>query len=320
MKPQKFMLIMILIVFSACGSEEEIETEPIQTPEKAPASLPTPEITSTENPVEVISSISYSEDHIRHTLDVYLPGTGDGPFTTIIGIHGGAFRSRSKSLYAQIGPYFAQKGFAFVSINYRMAPIDSYPAQVNDSFCALAWVHANSEEYGFDPEHIAVLGGSAGGYLASMVATVDDPSRYLNDCPNDLPNGESVHAAVIFYGFYDFTNAQEDFPASEISPLQAYWGAKYEDLTTERLQEMSPMKQIDGSEPPFLLLHGLADTSIPSVMSERFANALMESGVEVELVLIEGAGHAFELSSLTSDPLAFSLDKIDAFLDRIFNP
>lgn len=63
-----------------------------------------------------------------------------------------------------------------------------------------------------------------------------------------------------------------------------------------------------------------ADTSIPSWLSERFAESLAQAGVDVELVLIEGAGHAFELTPLTGEEKALSLEKINAFLERTLQP
>jgi dipeptidyl aminopeptidase/acylaminoacyl peptidase len=77
---------------------------------------------------------------------------------------------------------------------------------------------------------------------------------------------------------------------------------------------------IDGSEPPFILIHGTADDSIPSVMSERFAESLVQTGVDVELVLLPDVGHAFELKPLTGAEMTLSLSKIEAFLGRVFAP
>jgi len=190
---------------------------------------------------------------------------------------------------------------------------------VEDSFCALAWLHANAEEYGFDPNRVVVTGGSSGGYLASMVGTVDDPSIYLENCPNEYPSTDAVQAVVIYYGIYDFTNPDHLSP-SDLGLLQPFWGAAYQDIPAERLEEMSPMAQIDGSEPPFIILHGTADLDVPSVMSERFAAALEQAGVDVELVLLPDVGHAFELMSLSGEPMTQVLSEIDDFLERTLDP
>jgi acetyl esterase/lipase len=303
--------LVAALVLAACGGDDADTV----TETSVAVSTAT---TTTRLPGGVLTDLPYAEDRSSQRLDVYLPTTGDGPYPTILAIHGGGFGAGSKSFYQKLGPYYAEQGYAFVAINYRLAPGDSYPAQVADSFCALAWLHAHHEEYGFDPNRVVVTGGSAGGYLASMVGTVDDPDIYLKDCPNEYPSGEAVQAAVIFFGLYDFTNIDIRHAIGEGG--RAFWGAEYEDIPAERLEEMSPIKQIDGSEPPFIILHGTADKDVPSVMSERFAEALEQAGVDVELVLLPDVGHAFELKPLTGEEMTVALSAVDAFLEKTLEP
>ena len=312
---KRLLLVLVagVLVFAACGGDDADTV----TETSVAVSTAT---TTTRLPGGVLTDLPYAEESPRQILDVYLPTTGDGPYPTILGIHGGGFYARSKSIYQKLGPYFAEQGYAFAAINYRFTSTDSYPAQVEDSFCALAWLHANAEEYGFDPNRVVVTGGSAGGYLASMLGTVDDPDIYLKDCPNEYPSGEAVQAAVIFFGLYDFTTLDDYPPGSQFGSLRHFWGADYEDIPAERLEEMSPIKQIDGSEPPFIILHGTADKDVPSVMSERFAETLEQAGVYVELVLLPDVGHAFDLKPLTGPEMTLALAAIHEFLDRTLGP
>jgi acetyl esterase/lipase len=269
---------------------------------------------------EALRDIPYAEDSPKQVLDVYLPATGDGPYPTILAIHGGAFRARSKDVYRTLGPYFAANGYAFVAMSYRLTTTDSYPAQVEDSFCALAWLHANADEYGFDPDQVVVMGGSAGGYLAAMVGTVDDTDLYLENCPNAYPADDTPQAVVIFFGVYDFTTLDDYNPGEQFGWLRYFWGADYEDIPAERLAEMSATEQIDGSEPPFIILHGTADTEVSIVMSERFAAALEQAGIDVELVRVPDANHAFDLKPLTGPEMTLALAAIHEFLDRTLGP
>lgn len=321
----KLLPLLMLVVLAACTAAEAPESAetPLETPtslpDETPTSLPVETPIPTPKPVEILRSIPYADIHALQKLDVYIPTTGDGPFPTILAIHGGAFRARSKAMYGRIGRYFAERGYAFVPINYRLLPNYRYPAQVEDSFCALAWLHENHEEYGFDPSRVVVLGGSAGGYLTSMLATADNPDIFLQSCPHEYPDQAAVRAAVVFYGFYDFVDL-EDYPAGEVGRFADFWGAEHEELSLEQLEEMSPIKQIDGSEPPIILLHGTADNVIPSVMSERFADALSQAGVDVELVLMPDVGHAFELKPLDGEELTVAIGEIEAFLDEALLP
>ena len=310
-------LIILLVILTACSAEMTTETNPASLSSEVPITE-TPGTSTPAVEVEMLESISYAEQSPFQKLDVYLPPTGDKPSPTILAIHGGGFISKSKSQYKLLARHYAKQGYAFVPINYRLAPADSYPAQVEDAFCALAWLYANQDEYGFDTSRIIVTGGSAGGYLASMLGTVDDPSIYLENCPHAAPPAKAIQAAIIYYGLYDLTG-MAGYPGGS-APLEPFLGAKYEDILLEKLQEMSPIQHIDGSEPPFIILHGTADNVIPSFMSERFAESLEQAGVDVELVLVPDAGHGFEALALSDERLMYSLSAIEKFLDRVFLP
>jgi acetyl esterase len=111
---------------------------------------------------EAIRDIPYSEESPKQALDVHLPATDDGPYPTILAVHGGQLKYNSKALYSTLGPCFAATGYALVAMSYRLTATDGYPAQVEDSFRALAWLHANADEYGFDLDRVVVTGGSSG--------------------------------------------------------------------------------------------------------------------------------------------------------------
>lgn len=304
---------VLMLTIAACGEERagpaaESTTITIETT-AAPATVP-----ATDPPAStVITDVIYHEDPRRQILDVHVPA-GDGPFPTILAIHGGRFSMNSKGLYIHYADYFAERGVAFVPTNYRYAPTQTWPAQVDDVHCALAWIHANAEEYGFDPTRIFVLGGSAGGYLAAMLGTVDDPDRYLTGCPHQMP-ADPIAGTVVFYGIFDFIDI-DDYPPVNIGIFQNLWGAKHDELSEERLREMSPVALVDGSESPFLLIHGSQDTTIPAVMSERFARVLEEFGVDTELLLVD-AGHAFETQPIDVPVNVESLLAIDRFIDEV---
>lgn len=257
------------------------------------------------------------DGHWRQALDVYLPSEGAGPHPTILAFHGGGFVARSKDLYAPYARHFTDRGYALVPANYRFAPADTYPAQVEDVFCALAWIHAKASEFGFDTDRVFVMGDSAGAYLASMVGTVDTPGTYQGECPHEVTQSTSPLGVVVLYGLFDLTSLDGHGPES-IANLEKFMGAPVEEVSSEQLVEMSPMRWIDGSEPPFLVIHGTEDRILQSWLSEEFVDALGAAGVDATLFLVDD-DHAFLLDR-SSRSVAVALEEIDGFMGTLVAP
>jgi acetyl esterase/lipase len=238
----------------------------------------------------------------------------EGPFPTILTFHGGGFRARSKSLYTPIVTHFTDQGYALVASNYRFALADTpYPAQVEDAFCALGWIYSQAEELGFDTSRSFIMGDSAGGYLAAMLGTVETPGLYRGACPHEVPETGPIRGVVVLYGFYDLLSLEGHPPETIEGVLKALMGAPHAEVSLERLEEMSPKSWIDGSEPPFMVVHGTRDRLLASWLSEEFAAALEAAGVQVTLLLIE-AQHGFAVQPDFSPPQIEALTAIDAFL------
>jgi acetyl esterase/lipase len=244
-------------------------------------------------------------------LDVYLPEGAVGPFPTLMMIHGNGFSSGDKSRYGPLAYHFAERGYASVAVNYRLLPQFRYPAQVQDVFWALGWIHANAHFYGFDPERIVALGSSAGAILAAMLGTVGDATAYLEGHPYRLPDARRILGVVSFYGAFDCRRAPHHegiirYLGVEMSEAPEVWAEAY------------PESWIDGSEPSFLLVHDINDTGIPSTESENFAAALEAAGVRVELLLVSDAHGHFNAERPLSPASAQSLGPMDAFLADLF--
>lgn len=122
--------------------------------------------------------IAYGPDR-RHKLDLYLPdgaGPDAKPRKTLVFIHGGGWRRGNKNRYGFVGRAFADAGYVVVLINYRLFPKARFPGFVEDAARAVAWVRENVRRHGGDPEHIYLMGHSAGAHIAALLAL--DP-RYL---------------------------------------------------------------------------------------------------------------------------------------------
>ena len=266
--------------------DNRVEARPLpstQTPQLTETLTPTP----TAMPFELSRNVPYITDgHPEQNLDIYLPASGDGPFPILLLIHGGGGDKRDLDHWAR---HFAEHGYAAVSINYRDINQFDYPLPVQDAFCALAWIHAKADEYGFDPRRIVALGHSAGGTLTALLGTVDDPNLFTQACPHQLPEADWIQGAIPFTGIFDYARALQ-FSPERRSRLEDYLGGDL-DQAAETWAEASATTWVDGSEPPFLLIHGLDDSTIEPEQSIYLAETLERAGVDVELLLLPDTDH-----------------------------
>jgi alpha-L-fucosidase 2 len=236
-------------------------------------------------------------------LDLSLPD-GPGPFPICLHVHGGGFVKGDKQ--KKFKPLFAaltEAGYAWVSINYRLAPAHKYPGSVEDLETAVRWVKAHAQEYRFDPDRIVLIGESAGGYLVNLVGAQNKEDT-------------RVAAVVSFYGPADM-NAM--YQPEQIRPGGANYFGVTEDNQAARklLAEASPATYVRPGLPPFLLLHGNADNRIRYRQSVDFLDRLKKAGVPSELITIEGGGHGMGgWAKMGSDYIA----QLIAWLNKTLKP
>ena len=220
-------------------------------------------------------------------LDASVPD-GAGPFPIAILVHGGGWSAGDKSgsdkpgSSADITPWFAPltaANFTWFSINYRMAPAHRWPACFDDVQTAIRWVKAHAAEFKGDPHRIALFGHSAGGHLVCLVPTVVDDSV-------------RVQAVV---GYAPVTNHEQDLPVrGGLSTSLQNLLDRPKALTPESLgllHAISPLNHVRPGLPPFLLVHGDADKTVPIQQSLDFQASLRASGNTCDLLILPGAGH-----------------------------
>ena len=217
-------------------------------------------------------------------LDVNVPA-GEGPFPIAILVHGGGWSSGDKAAAeggAGIAPWFSaltQANYVWFSINYRLAPRHRWPACLDDVLAAIRWVKAAAPAYHGDPNRIALFGHSAGGHLACLAGTVvDDSTR--------------VQAIV---GFAPVTNHEQELPIrGGLSASLQNLLDRPKEVTPESLgllRAISPLNHVRPGLPPYLLVHGDADRTVPIQQSHDFQAKLRAHGVTCDLLVIPGAGH-----------------------------
>ncbi len=246
-------------------------------------------------------------------MDVYLPNEGEGPFPVIVMIHGGGWVEGDKNyLEVHSGMRALPFGFAVASIRYRLAPEHPHPAQIHDVKAAIRFVRANAETYGFDPNRIAVFGGSAGGHLAALAGTSANRPELTDRSLGNPDVDESVQAVVDWYGpiwvdrtAQDFealgvyTDAQQAGPAFS-EHLKAVFNCTPEEFPA-LVKEFSPATYITEDCPPFLIQHGTRDPIVPVLQSIDFDKVLSDviGDEKVTLDLLHNQGHgSFVFESL----------------------
>lgn len=221
------------------------------------------------------------------TMDYY-PPAGPAPHPIAIIIHGGGFvRGNSKNnSEAYCADFLAPAGYAVFSINYRLAPKFPYPAMVEDVERAIRYLRHNARKWHADPNRIALVGGSAGGYLSNMVGVLNAGGIKNAKDPVDRTSAR-VQAVGTLFGPSDFRNQT----VSE--GVQALLGPLIKEKgEAAALAIASPAMHISGDEPPFLLIHGDKDQAVPLYQSTHLQAALKAAGVPCDLIIIPNGPHA----------------------------
>jgi acetyl esterase/lipase len=222
-------------------------------------------------------------------LDLYMPEKLDKPVPGLIFIHGGGWKSGGRTDYKYYAVRYARRGFVVASISYRFAQDAPFPAAVQDAKCAVRWMRANAAKYNVNPDKIAAIGGSAGGYLSMMVG-------YSSDVPELEGNGGNpgvssrVQAVVDLYGPCD-VDCEE---ARNVDVVKSFMGKAY-DQDPKLYEKASPIRYVTKDDPPTLVFQGTIDETVPQAQSDTLVAKLKEIGVPCEYVKFEGWPHTMDI-------------------------
>ncbi|WP_423822484.1 alpha/beta hydrolase [Salinisphaera sp. SPP-AMP-43] len=242
------------------------------------------------------SDIDYGAQ-ARQTLDIYVPDNPAPGHPVVVFFYGGSWQSGDKQGYRFVGQALASQGITAVLPDYRLYPQVSFPAFVEDGAAAVAWTRRHIGDYGGDAAHLFVAGHSAGAHIAALLAT--DPA-YLAAAGlsrNDLAG------LIGLAGPYDFLPIR--------SPtLQRIFAPKAEWPRTQ------PIRFVDGSEPPMLLLHGAADATVEPKNTTNMAAEVEAKGGSVKVKIYPDVNHVMLLAPLAAT-LRFKGDELARIVDFI---
>ncbi|MBN2284566.1 MAG: alpha/beta hydrolase, partial [Deltaproteobacteria bacterium] len=224
------------------------------------------------NPIKPTHKIQYGPHNLQ-TLDVY---TIKSPSLrpVIFFIHPG--ESTSFAVVPAV-PSWLSLGYTVVSINYRYVPEYPFNEAINDCALALKWVTEKIQNYGGDPDNIAITGASCGAHLAALLVT---GTRWQLKYNIDKAK---VKCWIPMSGFYDL-NLKENYLSPTI--------AEYIRLISSPSKQLaSPVDQVTGIEPPSLIIHGRDDWAVPRTNAVALYNELQQKGAKAELALLKNYRH-----------------------------
>jgi acetyl esterase/lipase len=229
-------------------------------------------------------------------LDVYKPAGDKLPVVVLV--HGGGWKSGYRSEFVPMAVRLAQRGFAAVTVSYRLSGEALYPAAVQDVQAAVRWVRAHAAEYGLDPQRIALAGGSAGGQIASLAGVT----------------ASDVRAIISIDGLSDFTSElalkYEDDAKKTPSSAGGWFGGRYAEKTS-LWREASPIQYVHAGMPAILFI-GSAQPRFSAGREDMMAR-MAQVGVASDKLILPDTPHSFWLFDPWLQP---TVDAAVAFLQQ----
>lgn len=233
--------------------------------------------------LRVVKDVAYG-DHAQQTLDHYRPADiRQAP--VMIYIHGGGWRVGDKKAVGSKAEFFCRKGWAFVSVNYRLLPAGQHPANVNDVAAAISWVHDHAAELGIDDRLLFVMGHSAGAHLASLVATHPDALPSVG-----LKRQQIKGVISLDTNAYDVARLMQ-------SPSARYYGQVF-GRDAAAWQDASPERHVtaDAGIPPFLICYssGMRIRKDPqrATNARAFEQALRTHAIAAQVIDASDRNHS----------------------------
>ena len=245
---------------------------------------------SSEGQVTIEEAVPVGHGGDRGLLvDIYRPPEHIESRPAVLLIHGGGFQMGDREQLKWYGLMLGRRGYLCVTCEYRLVHEAPWPAQIHDIKTALRWMRASAEELDIDRERIAVWGHSAGAHLALFAAGTQNDPPWEGEGGN-AGAGTDVTVAVAYYAPVKLWRSQDSF--SPIDILLAGDGSE------DAVRAASPLSYVSGSYPPTALLHGSDDVTVPVEQSTLMYEALREAGVPVELLILAGQPHSFDLGRI----------------------
>jgi acetyl esterase/lipase len=233
----------------------------------------------------------------RGMLDVYAPRNAAGA-PVVVFFYGGSWQEGDKGMYRFVGAALAQHGIVAIIPDYRVYPAAKFPGFLQDCAAAVRWSRDHAADYGGDPQHLFLMGHSAGAYNAAMLALDPEWLGAEGMSPRD------ISGLIGLAGPYDFLPLTDPV-------LKTIFG------NPDELARTQPINFVTPGAPPAFLAAGDKDTTVYPRNSVHLAERLQAAGDEVTLKIYPGLDHvklAGALSPLLAPFLAPVLGDCLAFI------
>lgn len=256
--------------------------------------------------IDAISGVVYSQVFERGRsvrglkMTLFVPRTKEKK-PAVLYFPGGGFTSADHEKFLEMRYALACAGYVVAACEYRAVP-NKFPALLEDAKAAVRWMRAHASEFGVDANRIGLLGDSAGGYVVQMAGATNGEKNW--DVGDFKEVSSDVQAVVSIYGISDLTTIGEGIGNENVHASAAVTealllnGPAFKDFAgasvnadPEKAKAASPIGHVDGTEPPFLLMHGSGDKVVSPLQSKKMFEALQNKKVEAEYVLVRGAEH-----------------------------
>lgn len=256
--------------------------------------------------IAAISGVVYSQVFERGRsvrglkMTLFVPRTKEKK-PAVLYFPGGGFTSADHEKFLEMRYALARAGYVVAACEYRAVP-NKFPALLEDAKAAVRWMRAHASEFGVDADRIGLLGDSAGGYVVQMAGATNGEKNW--DVGDFKEVSSDVQAVVSIYGISDLTTIGEGIGNENVHASAAVTealllnGPAFKDFAgasvnadPQKAKAASPIGHVDGTEPPFLLMHGSGDKVVSPLQSKKMFEALQNKKVEAEYVLVRGAEH-----------------------------
>ena len=214
----------------------------------------------------------------RHALDIYVPAKSERPPPVVVFFYGGGWKSGDRAMYQFVGRSLAACGALTFIPDYRVWPDTGFPGFLQDGAAAVAFAQREAPRHGGDVSRLFLMGHSAGGYIATMLAL--DPEWLTAD---GVDPRTALRGVIGLAGPYDFLPLQDPVLEQIFAPVGP---------------RTQPISFAANARAPLLLIAGASDTTVYPANSTRLAARVGEAGGEASTIIYPGIGHVGLLAGL----------------------